>query len=913
MPPSKIRWLGTFLLGLPIFLYAVFAGSTLEHNLNPLGRLFGDQPTDQLAATVQPSSVSQPIVEVETAASAKLAAASRSLSLVAAINNQITTKINQLAPTELKSLLVQRKVEMLTLAQNNPRLFLTQKLSPSTIQKILPNLRPNLEQAATLTGRLEVMHIDDFKQPQNSEFVYSLVVGNEKYALYPTEPIYSASGAVMKVDGFQLAEVIVAEAGKFQIITAAPKPEAVGDQKTLVLMIDFLDSGPRPFTNQQAQDLILNPNSQFQKFYKENSYNRVSFSGDVKGWYKLNRNRGDGIGGEECGNRVFIGNGDPETQNILRGISNLSSYDRLVFLFGRGGYCSEVGKILFNLDGIEYKMSVAWVEIYDITDSKNNLNHTLTHEIGHSLGVFHANGWDCGENVLRGDCHHEEYGNYFDTMGVGDHALHFNSFYKELLGWIPPSETVQINSSGRYTLNPLELASSGKKLAKVQSPLATSTTLYLEYRRGVGFDRKLNDPAVSSNQQGLFVNEIIDYFPRLLDMQPTTQTWYNDISLATLNSATTRFTDPGTGINLGPIIAANNSSITFDVEMTEPQCVRATTTIPFFSIPQLFPTPATHGFVPGGNGRADIFYHNGDSSTCGGSSFKVETSLPSTWQPTISPEDNMFLFPDSTSSLVSINFIVPINTPPGLSPITIDVINLKTNSRSSKIFQLQIVNPPSISGVAPQSGPVGTAITIFGANFSSSPRVSFTDPTTGNYFSKIATSNLGGNITNFIVPDYLYDPPQFQDSPPTTPGRYEISVYANGAQSDSVSFEVTSTSTTPITPGIVTPPETIPPTPLPVTVLAPNGGENWKLGAKQAISWLGNGPVNVSVMKTTVTSASMSYLIGKQITGSNFSWTVGQGSEAGVSVPVGSYRLKICSQNQALVCDESDAAFMIIK
>ncbi|MEK7621870.1 MAG: hypothetical protein AAB415_01695 [Patescibacteria group bacterium] len=1010
------RSLGILLLLLPIFLFAVFAGSALERDLNLLGRLTGDESVDQLAATGQPSSVSRPLVEAETAASAKLAAASRSLALVSSLNNQITAKISQLGATELKSLLVQRKVELLNLAKVNPRLFLTQKLSPTIIQKIPQDLRGNLEQAATLTGRLEVMHIDDFEH-ENSRYDYSLVVGNTKYALYPTEPILSASGAVMKVTGSQLEEVIVAEASKFQIITAAPRPEAVGDQKTLILLVNFLDSGPPPKTPQEIYDLTFN--GQFQKFYHEQSYGKIKFTGDVKGWYTLPRNSGGCAGAE-----------DSEVAHIILDNNiDLSKYASLVIVHGTqcpdaSGY-STVGKRNFSVGNKNFNLSTAWVQISDLElynqwKGFDNVgtghpfswtiwDHILSHEMGHGLGVLHANGWDCGENVFRGGCRHEEYGNLFDTMGQGAYSTHFNSFYKELLGWIPPNETIQINSSGRYALNPLELAGSGKKLAKVQSPLATSTTLYLEHRRGTGFDRKLNDTALSPNQQGLFINKIINddfyQFPRLLDMEPTTLPWEQDISLTTLNSTSNKFTDITTGINLGPIITVGDSTITFDVELTTPQtpqCVRDKPVITSF---YPYPSPAR-----GGTSYITISYLNSDSSSCGDSNFRIETNIPSTWQPTISPPGDVLVSPaDNIVETVGadIFFTLPSNTSLGRHVVTIDVINLNTNQKATANVEIIIVNPPTISNITPRSGPVGTVVSVSGADFSGYSVINFINLTTGNSFSNyVFTSDI--RKINFTVPEFITNNGQ---QIPTAPGRYKISVYANGADSNPIDFEVTSTTTPTVTilspnggetiprggslnikwnhtgnqtnqpitvtvlpyraPGapppdpadilnttsgndgqetipipatqpigqyivmvsvtvdgrryhdfsdqpftimantVVTPPETIPTTPLPFTVLAPNGGESWRLGTKQTISWLGGGSVNVSVIKATATSTS--YLIGKQLSASNFSWTVGQGSEAGMSVPIGSYRLRVCTVTTPTVCDESDAPFTIIK
>ena len=54
------------------------------------------------------------------------------------------------------------------------------------------------------------------------------------------------------------------------------------EHKMAVILVNFLDSPPSPFTSAEAHDLIFN--GQFQNFYQEQSYNRIHFTGDVFGW-----------------------------------------------------------------------------------------------------------------------------------------------------------------------------------------------------------------------------------------------------------------------------------------------------------------------------------------------------------------------------------------------------------------------------------------------------------------------------------------------------------------------------------------------------------------------------------------------------------------------------------------------------
>lgn len=77
---------------------------------------------------------------------------------------------------------------------------------------------------------------------------------------------------------------------------------------------------------------------------------------------------------------------------------------------------------------------------------------TTIHEIGHNLGLHHANAWrgkhnGPGENV--------EYGDTFDIMGNPSYHAQagLNAINKAALGWFHPSNVVEITASGIYRLH----------------------------------------------------------------------------------------------------------------------------------------------------------------------------------------------------------------------------------------------------------------------------------------------------------------------------------------------------------------------------------------------------------------------------------------------------------------------------
>jgi hypothetical protein len=115
----------------------------------------------------------------------------------------------------------------------------------------------------------------------------------------------------------------------------------------------------------------------------------------------------------------------------------------------------------------------------------------IVHELGHNLGLYHANFWDTAvpssspkvsppfpSNTNEGRNGHEfdpdsfighdsqigpgwsiEYGDLFDVMGGGDKPMQFNASYKVQLGWLTAAQVATINESGIYRLYPFDAES----------------------------------------------------------------------------------------------------------------------------------------------------------------------------------------------------------------------------------------------------------------------------------------------------------------------------------------------------------------------------------------------------------------------------------------------------------------------
>lgn len=207
--------------------------------------------------------------------------------------------------------------------------------------------------------------------------------------------------------------------------------------------------------------------------------------------------------------------------------------------------------------------------------------------------------------------------------------------------------------------------------------------------------------------------------------------------------------------------------------------------------------------------------------------------------------------------------------------------------------------PVSIYSLSPTSGPVGTQVTIKGFGFTSSGN---TITANGRYFANNLVSSDGATLQFTIPSETGYSCPPPLACPmyliQVTPGNYPITVINANGTSNAVTFTVTNSNS--------------------ITVLSPNGGEQWAQGSTQTIRW--SAPSSVSAVTISISEyfscwyTSPACMVPVRIlppiasnvpnTGS-YSWTI-------PNTLLSQYKISVSDAGNSGLFDTSDAPFTIV-
>lgn len=268
----------------------------------------------------------------------------------------------------------------------------------------------------------------------------------------------------------------------------------IGEQKILVLLINFQDAPTQNTTPAIVWDQFMNPISSVNRWFQETSFGKMWIDVDVFGWFTLPINR-------SC---------DPNTwrTHAIQAVSpyvTFANYNRLFILVPGGGGCSWGGLGTLGFETLStpqgpWVTTTSWCRSEYYNDNRLAIAIS-THEGGHNLGQHHASSRAySGETLGSFDTNGaggtmDEYGDRFDTLGSWNLGA-YNARHKSNLGWFDPGHVVTVTKSGFYTLSPYTLYSSAPKALKVFRGYGPNTGrsefVYFEWRRPIGYDTDIN-------------------------------------------------------------------------------------------------------------------------------------------------------------------------------------------------------------------------------------------------------------------------------------------------------------------------------------------------------------------------------------------------------------------------------------
>ena len=362
----------------------------------------------------------------------------------------------------------------------------------------------------TISGVLEAVHVDEFATGRERED-YAL---RTSHGLIPLEFADGGpggfGGATVTVTGTRSGKTLRVDSshavGSFRV-THKPTPgttetvqaetgAALSDQPTVtttnldaatvaspvakniaVVLINFTNLATQPYTKAAVQTALTGSTS-VKAFFEEESKGRMTVTGAVFGWYTI---------------PAATTGCDWQTWHILgwnvataAGV-NLDAYTNVMFIWPNTSQCAFAG--LGYVPGkYTYLNGTTSVQV-------------MTHELGHNLGLGHANARNCTVNSTRvtiaadTSCSTQSYADPFSTMG--NNALRHNhgSMLGEL-GWLQPNEKVAGSPGHTYTITPY-FGTAGIKLVRV--PRGDGTFFDLDVRTPYGsFDTwSAGSPAVA--------------------------------------------------------------------------------------------------------------------------------------------------------------------------------------------------------------------------------------------------------------------------------------------------------------------------------------------------------------------------------------------------------------------------------
>jgi hypothetical protein len=709
---------------------------------------------------------------------------------------------------------VKRKELVQKLAKSDPETFLLNTITPD-IKNTLPQLaQDNIESKTQIQGiiieNVAEAHesTEDALPPFSIQQLDSEGFVIRSYLLYLREGQDIQAGQTAKIEGYSIGNILVPT--KIDILSSPPSPEelslnitgqnvlgvsTVGDNKKIaVLMVNFkrdLSDTSREFTREELAEIYFTGSPSTTKYLRNASFNKLNFQGginDVYGWITIpNFSRSDVCDINETG----AGKGfkkaaidKARVQAEQRGI-NFDDYEFIGFVFPWSSDCSWGSAIASGVGNVDsyakphHFLNGDYCARSSSCSSKDKKFYAglMAHEMGHNLGLSHANGLDCGTKIIDNyaNCRSITYGDRFDISGGAWTYFPFSSSPNQIirLDWIPPENRTNvnentINATGTYRLHTTSKKQDAGKTQFIKIPRPVNGgAYYLEYRTKHGLDSSIptavTDGALirlSEIPNGVLKNENGDlqYRPQqtyLLDLSNRDPASWADFLNPSLKDGRT-FEDTKNRIKVTQLAHdPTNGTVDLKIELGPPPCEKLD--------PGLIVTEPSLSGKATETVRYELTVKNNNSESCADANFVLSAAPPTGWNAAFT--NSQLTIPSGETRVTYVSITPPqlatTDSNPYLTQITVkntqDASLSRTKQVSYSIEDTSVtVSPqPATNTPTPTRRPTNTPTPTTRPTNTPTPRPTSTPtpkpvtPTAGPTATNTPTPPVGKTFINF--------------------------------------------------------------------------------------------------------------------------------------------------------------------
>ncbi|MFK5947770.1 MAG: hypothetical protein QM500_03235 [Methylococcales bacterium] len=364
------------------------------------------------------------------------------------------------------------------------------------------------------------------------------------------------------------------------VLTETVQCSSTGDQKTLVISVDFPEATNITPSLNKIQSAYFGASNSLADYIVEASYSQAQLSlNDIAGPYVLP------LTGEDACDTTKI---TQQALNIAAKDVDLLNYNRVLIQQSNPPQCD--GRSNASI-GCGVHITPDGRLIASISRNKTTGLATVFHEAGHNIGLAHASSENYVADAVSAigiEMNHIEYGDMFDVMGgnVSFVPVHMNAAYKYSMGYVDESDIQFVTNSGSYLVEPLSISKSGNKKAirifrgafvqnNYNGPVYEKEYFWVETRSRDGYDNNLDskESSAASAFGGLLIrldrsnkpnSSSVERKTVLIDTHPNTDTGIRDNLDAPLLLNET-FTDPYSGISITHSGIDANGDVTVQV------------------------------------------------------------------------------------------------------------------------------------------------------------------------------------------------------------------------------------------------------------------------------------------------------------------------------------------------------------